>query len=122
MNRHSLIRSSVFAMVAVGVMVSPVAAAAATAAGPVNPLVALSAFGTPESRAAVAAQPALMPATATSTAVAASAYQYDDDDRRSSPLLALLLALGLVAAWFLLEDAVLGDDGDGLSFTPISPD
>ncbi len=116
MKRRSLIRSSIFTVAAVGLMASPVAAAAATAAAPVSPLVALSAFGTPESRAAVAAQPALLPATATATA---AAYQYDDDRRRSSPLLALLLALGLVAAWFLLEDAVLGDDDGDLGFLPI---
>ena len=95
------------------------AAVAQPAVQPVNPLVAVSAYGTTESRAIVAA--------ANSGAVVAAAQGYSNDAPRVGPTgrdLALLVVAigGLFAAWLLLDGVVLGNGHDLSLNIPQSPD
>lgn len=129
--------------VALSLSTGSIASAAPLASGPVNPLVALSVFGSAQSRAALcAAGSAAAAAAATSSAQAQSGCvlpavdapppavvenvpppmtPYAAAPAAAPNLLPLLVSLGLFAGvFFLLDDTILGDGGD-ITFNPDPP-
>jgi hypothetical protein len=129
--------------VAFSLTTGSVASAAPANAGAVNPLVALSVFGTAQSRAAVCAagaaaataaaaqaQPGCVlpaadaPPPPVATNVPPPVVPYAPAYAAGAPnLLPLFAALGLFAGvFFLLDDTILGDDDDEvLQLPPRSP-
>lgn len=145
MTRQSRMKPFAASLAAVCLVTSSVASAAPIATPKINPLVALSVFGTAQSRAAVCT---------TTAAVAAAAAAAQGQQRCVLPavdapppavvseapppavlepvavaepgpnLLPLLIGLGLfAAAFFLLDDTLLGDDDgiDEIDIDPVSP-
>ncbi len=134
MASHSSIRSVAIAIAASSSLATAsVASAAAPAAGSVSPLVALSAFGTPQSAAAVSqsvAKPQLVALAGTqapsgasyamSTAAMAQDDRYDDDD--DAGYLPLLIAIGAIALIFIIFHDEFFDEGGEINLPlPISP-
>ncbi|MBA2467559.1 MAG: hypothetical protein H0V46_08155 [Sphingomonas sp.] len=144
------IRSAAAIAVVLSLTTGSLASAAPVAAGTVNPLVALSVFGSAQSRAALcAASSAAVAAAATATAQSQTGCVLPVLDAPPPPvasnmpppvadvpppmapfavaaapnLLPLLAALGLFGgAFFLLDDVILGDDDDsGFEIDPPTP-
>lgn len=134
MASHSKIRAVAIAMAASSLTVASVASAAPVA-GSVSPLVALSAFGTPQSAAAVSqvgvAKPHLVALQGTQAPTAASyamstAGMFQDDrydDDRDPNLMPLLFAIGAMVLIIVIFHDEIFDEGDGeiILPVPISP-
>ncbi len=151
MTTHSSIRPFAAVAVALSLSIGSIASAAPTSVSSVNPLVALSAFGSTQSRAAlcaaasaaVAAAPttaaqgkpgcvlpvadAPLPPVASDVPPPVAPYRPAYAAAAAPNLLPLLAALGLFGGvFFLLDDQILGDD-DGFQILvppqrpPVSP-
>ena len=114
---HSSVKKLAGAAVALVLCASPTMAAAA-AVQPINPLVAVSAFGTQASAQAVSSQVASTAATA--EAAVAAQGQYDQDEGITTAGWVMIAVDLLIAGWgiyTLFND----DDDDDDESVPISP-
>jgi hypothetical protein len=114
MMRHRSVKSFALAFASWSlVAASSVHAATSTpisTSASVSPLVAVSAYGTAESRAAICA--AGCSTAMTASALAASQYSESDGTGVHGNIWPFLIGLGaLVAAFFLLDDVFLSGDG-----------
>jgi len=115
---HSPFNKLSGAAVALALCASPTVASAATPGPvqPINPLVAVSAFGTQASAQAVSAQ------TASATAAATAAVAAQDDPATQGDFGINWILAGLGAFFFLAGIYTLfADDDDDHEFVPISP-
>jgi hypothetical protein len=124
MMRNRFVKSAALGLASLSLVAASSVSAATPTTGSVSPLVAVSAYGTAESRAAICA--AGCSTAMTASALAASQYSDSDGTDRHGNVWPFIIGLGvLVAAFFLLDDVFLdGDDldidvDDGIPASPV---